>query len=230
MKNILIDILAFGTLLSSVLVITSKNPVISVIFLILTFVLTAIFLILKGIIFIGLSYIIIYVGAIAVIFLFVVMMINIRLTDILETENQYTKNLPLAILIGYLFLLIWTSFFEFKLFSGITVNYFQPEESIRFAYINSLDRHSNIHLVTNVLSDGTFNRGNTEDVENSFLNQVFLRENISSVLSDSKIIEVSQLGTLGLNLYSYFGVLLIVLGFVLLLAMYSAILIANKHD
>lgn len=169
-------------------------------------------------------------GAIAVIFLFVVMMINIRLTDILETENQYTKNLPLAILIGYLFLLIWTSFFEFKLFSGITVNYFQPEESIRFAYINSLDRHSNIHLVTNVLSDGTFNRGNTEDVENSFLNQVFLRENISSVLSDSKIIEVSQLGTLGLNLYSYFGVLLIVLGFVLLLAMYSAILIANKHD
>lgn len=167
-------------------------------------------------------------GAIAVIFLFVVMMINIRLTDILETETQYTKNLPLAIIIGYLFLLIWTTFFEFKLFSGITVNYFQPEESLRFIYVNNLDRHSNIHLVNNVLSDGTINRGNTED--NSFLNQVFLRENISSVLSDSKIIEVSQLGTLGLNLYSYFGVLLIVLGFVLLLAMYSAILIANKQD
>lgn len=218
--------LIFGSLLSCIFAITSKNPVISVIFLILTFVLTAIFLILKGIIFIGLSYIIIYVGAIAVIFLFVVMMINIRLTDILETETQYTKTFPLSILIGYLFLLIWTTFFEFKLFSGITVNYFQPEESLRFAYISNVERYSNIHLLENGLSDGIINRGNIEDF--GFLNQVFLRENISSVLSDSKIIEVSQLENLGFNLYSYFGVLLIVLGFVLLLAMYSAIFIANK--
>lgn len=106
------------------------------------------------------------------------------------------------------------------------MNYFQPEESLRFAYISNVERYSNIHLLENGLSDGIINRGNIEDF--GFLNQVFLRENISSVLSDSKIIEVSQLENLGFNLYSYFGVLLIVLGFVLLLAMYSAIFIANK--
>ena len=45
-------------------------------------------------------------GAIAVLFLFVIMMINIKLTDIVETGTQYTKNLPIAISIGSLFLFI----------------------------------------------------------------------------------------------------------------------------
>ena len=43
-------------------------------------------------------------GAIAVLFLFVIMMINIKLTDILETGSQYTKNLPLALSICLLFI------------------------------------------------------------------------------------------------------------------------------
>ena len=103
MKNLLIDILAFGAILSSVLVITSKNPVIAVIFLISVFVNAAGYLLLLGIGFIGISYIIVYIGAIAVLFLFVIMMINIKLTDILETGSQYTKTLPLALAIGLLF-------------------------------------------------------------------------------------------------------------------------------
>src|SRR5271155_745567 len=104
MKTFFINILAFGTLISSVTAITSKNPVISVIHLIVTFVQAAGFLILIGINFIGISYIIVYIGAIAVLFLFVIMMINIKLTDILETGSQYTKNLPLALSIGSLFI------------------------------------------------------------------------------------------------------------------------------
>lgn len=61
MKNFLIDILTFNTLISSVLVITSKNPVIAVIFLISVFVNAAGYLILLGVGFIGISYIIVYV-------------------------------------------------------------------------------------------------------------------------------------------------------------------------
>ena len=104
MKNLFIDILAFGALLSSVLVITSKNPVIAVIFLISVFVNAAGYLILLGVGFIGISYIIVYVGAIAVLFLFVIMLLNIRLSDILEAGSQYTKNIPLALAIGILFI------------------------------------------------------------------------------------------------------------------------------
>src|SRR5436190_7241662 len=104
MKDILINILAFFTLLSAILVITSKNPVISVIFLIFVFCSAALYLIIFGISFIGISYIIIYIGAIAVIFLFIITMINIKLTDILEVGSQFTKNIPLAIAIGSLFM------------------------------------------------------------------------------------------------------------------------------
>ena len=104
MNNLLLDLLSFGAILSSVLVITSKNPVVAVIFLISLFINTAGYLILLGIGFIGLSYIIIYIGAITVLFLFIIMMINIRLLDILEIGSEYTKNLPLALLVGTLFI------------------------------------------------------------------------------------------------------------------------------
>ena len=103
MNYFLLDILSFGTILSSILVITSKNPVVAVIFLISLFINTAGYLILFGISFVGISYIIIYIGAITVLFLFIIMMINIRLLDILEIGNEYTKNLPLALLVGTLF-------------------------------------------------------------------------------------------------------------------------------
>src|SRR6266568_2841479 len=71
MKYILINILSFTTIISSVLVITSQNPVISVVYLISVFVNAAGYLILSGIGFLGLSYIIVYVGAITVLFLYV---------------------------------------------------------------------------------------------------------------------------------------------------------------
>src|ERR1700739_1370004 len=122
MKNILINISAFTAILSAVLVITSKNPVISVVYLIFVFCSSALYLILFGINFIGISYIIIYVGAIAIIFLFIIMMINIKLSDILLTGKEYNKNLPLAAIIGFLF--IYEMFtilpFTFNNISGIT--------------------------------------------------------------------------------------------------------------
>src|ERR1700742_188418 len=109
MNNILLDILAFGAILSSVLVITSKNPVIAVIFLISVFLNSAGYLIVSGLGFIGLSYVIVYIGAITVLFLFVIMMINIKLVDILEVGREYTKNLPLALSIGFVFLYLIVS-------------------------------------------------------------------------------------------------------------------------
>lgn len=103
-KNIIMELLIINAVISAILVIISKNPVISVIFLISLVLNSALFLIMKGMPFIGISYILIYLGAIIVLFLFVIMMINVRLTDILETGTQYTKNIPLAITVSGLFL------------------------------------------------------------------------------------------------------------------------------
>jgi NADH-ubiquinone oxidoreductase chain 6 len=103
MNTFLLDLLAFGAVLSGVLVITSKNPVISVLFLISVFVNAAGYLLLLGVGFVGISYLIVYVGAIAILFLFVVMMLNIQLTEIVSVGREYTKNLPLGFIVGSLF-------------------------------------------------------------------------------------------------------------------------------
>src|SRR5579864_4570407 len=105
MNTILLNLLAFGCVLSGILVITSRNPIISVLFLIAVFVNVACYLILLGINFIGISYIVIYVGAIAILFLFVVMMLNIKLASIHQSNYQDHQHMPLAVSIGFLFLI-----------------------------------------------------------------------------------------------------------------------------
>src|ERR1700749_849612 len=135
MKDLLLNLLAIGAILSSVLVITSKNPVISVLYLISLFINTAGYLILLGIGFIGIAYVLVYIGAITVLFLFVIMMINIKLVDILEVGREYTKNLPLALLIGFVFLyaiLSITSFSASTIDMGSSTNINSNPISLQF--------------------------------------------------------------------------------------------------
>jgi NADH-ubiquinone oxidoreductase chain 6 len=103
-KSLLIEFLVLNAIASAILVIIAKNPVISVVYLISLVLNSALYLIVKGMSFLGIAYILIYLGAIIVLFLFVIMMINIKLTDILETGYQYTKNIPLALIVSGLFL------------------------------------------------------------------------------------------------------------------------------
>jgi NADH-ubiquinone oxidoreductase chain 6 len=100
MNNILLDLLTFTSVLSAILVITARSPIISVLFLIAVFVNLAGYLILLGINFIALAYIMVYIGAIAILFLFVIMMLNVRLTEIHEIGSDYSKNFPLAIVVA----------------------------------------------------------------------------------------------------------------------------------
>lgn len=86
------------------MVITAKNPVISVLFLIAVFINVAGYLVLLGVAYLGLVYLIVYVGAIAILFLFVIMMLNLRLVELVDTGQEYTKNLPMAAFIGTLLL------------------------------------------------------------------------------------------------------------------------------
>jgi NADH-ubiquinone oxidoreductase chain 6 len=100
MNSLLLDFLTFFSVLSAILVITARSPVIAVIFLIAVFINLAGYLILLGINFIGLAYIMLYIGAIAILFLFVIMMLNIRLVELSEVGSEYSKNIPLAIIIA----------------------------------------------------------------------------------------------------------------------------------
>lgn len=88
-------------LISGVMVIQARNPVHSVLFLILVFFNSAGLLILLGLDFFAMIFLVVYVGAIAVLFLFVVMMLNIKLAEINEKRLRY---LPIGGLLGLLFL------------------------------------------------------------------------------------------------------------------------------
>ena len=225
---------AFGTLLSGVLTITAKNPVISVIYLIFTFVFAAGYIILIGIQFIGISYIVIYVGAIAVLFLFVIMMINIKLTDILETGTQYTKNLPLAISIGSLFLYLIYNIIPFNFYNVPSL--FLSGQNLSLAF-NKAELTTNtipfwergaaaVNIFNNNLLGGA-NLGKGENI--SFL--PLGKGNIVGVggaNTDFNILNFLQIEVLGHDLYTYEAILLIVLSFILLLAMYATIVISNK--
>lgn len=204
MTTIFVNMLAFATLLSSVFSITSKNPVISVIFLISTFVSGAGYLILIGINFVGISYIIVYVGAIAVLFLFVIMLLNIRLAEITEVGTQYFKVLPLAFVISSLFLYLF-----FIMLPVIPNNV-----AIVSYLLSSLSKFNSFMLSSNI---------SAYNIEN-VINNSSLWPNIDTLMTS-----FTQIETLGFTLYTNQATLLIVLSMILLLAMFATIVI-NKDN
>jgi len=86
---------------SAVMVVTSRNPVHSVLFLILAFVNAAGLFMLLGAEFLAMILIVVYVGAVAVLFLFVIMMLDV---DFAELRQGFLDYLPFGLLIGAVFL------------------------------------------------------------------------------------------------------------------------------
>lgn len=97
---------------AGLMVTVSRNPVHSVLWLILTFLSAAGLFVLLGAEFVAMLLIIVYVGAVAVLFLFVVMMLDI---DFAELKGEMARTMPLALLVGVIILLqfgmafaVWT--------------------------------------------------------------------------------------------------------------------------
>ena len=206
MNTILLDLLAFGSVLSGILVITSRNPIISVLFLIAVFVNVSCYLILLGINFIGLTYLIIYVGAIAILFLFVVMMMNIKLVELTEVNNkgEYTNTLPLGAIVGSLFL------YELA---------FQPvptSVSGMSSTVYNLFDEINLLSVNTSFKSSTFNSAGIE-AYTSFNN-----------LWDNAFTSFQQLESVGSSLYTVHMMFLIIASMILLLAMIGPIVLTHK--
>ena len=90
------------SVICSFLIIVSKNPIHSILYLILAFCNVSFVFIILNIEFVALIFLIVYVGAISVLFLFVVMMLNIK---IIELDEVFWRYAPLGFLIALLFLI-----------------------------------------------------------------------------------------------------------------------------
>jgi len=97
---IFLNVMSILSILCGILVIISKNPIVSVLFLIGLFLSIASYLMMLGMNFIGLSYLLVYVGAVSILFLFILMLINVRISELVTDTNN---SIPLAILIGIFF-------------------------------------------------------------------------------------------------------------------------------
>jgi NADH-ubiquinone oxidoreductase chain 6 len=203
MNSILLDLLAFGAVLSGILVITSRNPVISVLFLIAVFVNVACYLLLLGINFIGLAYLIVYVGAIAILFLFVVMMMNIKLVEVVSSRESNNNNLPLAAILG--------SLFVYELFSVVPTSVSGIKSSL-YKVFDKLNFFS-VNTTTSIVG------GETNDVV------IYSRFN---ELWDNTFHTFQQLDSLGISLYTTYTLFLIIASLILLLAMIGPIVLTHK--
>ena len=102
MTIFLFFIISIIIITSSLLVILSKNPIHSVLFLILVFFNTSILFLFSNAEFLAMILLIVYIGAVAVLFLFVVMMLDINITKQRQTFLNY---LPTGLFIGFIILI-----------------------------------------------------------------------------------------------------------------------------
>jgi len=93
---------AVSTVVAGLMVVLSRNPVHSVLWLILAFLSASGLFVLLGAEFVAMLLIIVYVGAVAVLFLFVVMMLDV---DFAELKGEMVRYMPLGLLIGVIILL-----------------------------------------------------------------------------------------------------------------------------
>jgi len=127
----IILIIEFFIILLAIFVIISRNPIISILFLIGLFLLIAIYLILIGLNFIGLSYLLVYIGAVSILFLFILMLIDIRVSE-LQTDTN--NSIFLGILIGILYYnIISNNIYNYNIISNTYYN------NINYSLYNTWD-------------------------------------------------------------------------------------------
>jgi NADH-ubiquinone oxidoreductase chain 6 len=218
-----LEVITFLAIVSGLAVITSTNPIIAIIFLILLFSNAALYLIFIGFNFIGISYLIIYIGAITVLFLFIIMMISTEVMKTVEIGAEFGKLLPLAYTLAVLFLIL------FILSIPSFLNNISTYEI--FHYINKLT--INIYNLPNYLYsifiDGTYN-----SIDN-FATQITKAAELSNfnalhsiIKPDSLFYQNLQIQTIGQTIYGNYAIILIVASFLLLLAMVCPIILNRK--
>nr|YP_010836032.1 NADH dehydrogenase subunit 6 [Phyllosticta yuccae]WGC90048.1 NADH dehydrogenase subunit 6 [Phyllosticta yuccae] len=165
------------------------------------------FLILLGTYFIGLSYLLVYVGAVSILFLFILMLINVRISELIsETSNS----IPLSLIIGILYI---------SIIQGVLLYY----------YFISYISYDNVDIV--------YTGVESETLYFSFLDNIMLLVYYSIKLLyatndiwDGYMVENSHITSIGNIMYTSYSIWLIITSIILLLAMCGAIVITIKAN
>lgn len=201
-SNVL-DIISLLAILCGIFVIISKNPIVSVLFLIGLFANISSYLIILGLSFIGLSYLIVYIGAVSILFLFILMLINIRIS---ELQSDTSNSIPLAIVIAISF--------NYPLFKILPYD---------IAILSNNNNYFNKILYGISSSKYNTNYFNNMNIQNNDLSFV------TSSAWDGNLAESGHITSIGNIMYTNYNMWLIIASFILLLAMVGAIVITIKQ-
>ena len=206
---VFLNFISLSSVLCGILVIISKNPIVSVLFLIGLFLSISGYLMMLGMNFIGLSYLLVYVGAVSILFLFILMLINVRISELVtDTSNS----IPLAILIGIFFN---STVYEILPSSRAAFNNYIFDINRNFYDLLDID---NIRYSLKGILNLSGNSSSGSEI--GF---------VSSQVWDGSLAETSHITTIGNVLYTSYPIWLIITSIILLLAMVGAIVITIKQ-
>ena len=199
-----INALSVLSIISGILVITTKNPIVSVLFLITLFFNVACFLITLGLNFIGLSYLLVYVGAVSILFLFILMLINIRISELLsKTKNSIPLIFIVFVLLSFVLLILLPLNYK-------NINVDNIDLNLKKIFLN----------INNNLLDTISSKVYTENINYT-----------SSYYWDGNIVEFNPIASMGSIMYTSYPMWLIITSLILLLAMIGVIVITlNSND
>jgi len=212
----ILDFISLASILCGILVIVSKNPVVSVLFLIGLFLSISSYLIIIGINFIGLSYLLVYVGAVSILFLFILMLINVRISELLSDTS---KGIPLAIIvtIAFNYPVYQVLPYSIAAFNSYTVDLNNTiNDLVNNNYSDYLNKISSLTNFALPLAQ----EQSIKDGEISF---------VTSKIWDGNLTEASHITSIGNIMYTSYSIWLILTSIILLLAMVGAIVITIKQ-
>jgi NADH-ubiquinone oxidoreductase chain 6 len=206
----LLDIISIVSILCGVSVIVAKNPVVSVLFLIGLFFSIASYLMMLGLNFIGLSYLLVYVGAVSILFLFILMLINVRISELVTDNNN-------SLILGFI----------------VCIVLFIPLYT-RGNLVNSRNEVSNFDSPSFGLikMGGGLEHNELKNSMEKLIDNFGEKDEILFTTSktwDGAMGELSHITSIGNVIYTSYPIWLILTSIILLLAMVGAIIITIKQ-
>lgn len=199
-----VEFSSIASVISAIAVISCNNPIVSVLCLIALFINVSCYLLLLGLSFISLSYLLVYVGAVSILFLFILMLINVRISELF---NETSNSIPLAITVGISFIYAAYKILPFSIttFNTYTLNindYFRD-----LLYYNFSDYYKLFRIFQNK-------------------NKIFC---VTGKTWDGSLSETTHITSIGNIIYTSYSIWLILTSMILLLAMVGAIVITIKQ-
>ena len=158
MQDVLFYLFSLLAIASAFVVVTTPNPIHAILFLVASFAASGSLLVLFGAEYLGVTFIVVYVGAVAIVFLFVIMMLNIKHATIKESiRGRIARYFPMGGIIAFVSLAAILYVLSQTMSANDMANWSLPAESSALSSSVALNATNSPHLTWVTLADSVTN-------------------------------------------------------------------------